>query len=144
MLLTKEDAISLRRFLEKSASNIDDDAEALTYRKLVEHWKTDTEYVVGDRVAVVENGSIVLYKCKSEHTSQENWKPSINTASLWVKIDEVHQGTLEDPIPYAGNMILEAGKYYIQDSIVYKCTRDSGNPLYNDLKDLINLYVEKV
>ena len=144
MLLTRENAISLRRFLEKSASNIVDDAEALTYRKLIEHWKTDTNYEVGDRVAVVEDGSIVLYKCKSEHTSQENWKPSINTASLWTRIDEIHRGTLDDPIPYSGNMILEKDKYYIQDNIIYKCIRDSVNPLYNDLKDLINLYVEKV
>ena len=144
MLLTKEDAISLRRFLEKSASNIDDDAEALTYRKLVEHWETDTKYAVGDRVAVVENGKIVLYKCINAHTSEDTRKPSINTASLWVKIDEVHQGTLEDPIPYSGNMVLEKDKYYVQDDIVYRCTRDSGNPLYNDLKDLINLYVEKI
>lgn len=144
MLLTRENAISLRRFLEKSASNIVDDAEALTYRKLIEHWKTDTNYEVGDRVAVVEDGSIVLYKCKSEHTSQESWKPSINAASLWVRIDEVHKGTLEDPIPYNGNMILEAGKYYKQYDVIYKCIQNSINALYNDLKDLINLYVEKV
>ena len=144
MLLTREDAISLRKFLEKSASNIKDDAEAVTYKKLVEHWKTDTKYEVGNRVAVVEDGKIIIYKCKSEHTSQENWKPSINTASLWIRIDEIHQGTLDDPIPYSGNMVLEKDKYYVQDDIVYKCTRDSINPLYNNLKDLINLYVEKV
>lgn len=144
MLLTREDAIILRKFLEKSASNIENDTEALIYKKIVEHWKTDTKYEVGNRVAVVEDGKIVLYKCKSEHTSQENWKPSINTASLWLKIDEVHKGTLDDSIPYSGNMILEKDKYYIQDGIIYKCTRDSINPLYNNLKDLINLYVEKV
>lgn len=144
MLLTREDAISLRKFLEKSVSNIENDTEALIYKKIVEHWKTDTKYEVGNRVAVVEDGKIVLYKCKSEHTSQENWKPSINTASLWLKIDEVHKGTLDDSIPYSGNMVLEKDKYYIQDGIIYKCTRDSINPLYNNLKDLINLYVEKV
>lgn len=144
MLLTREDAISLRKFLEKSVSNIENDTEALIYKKIVEHWKTDTKYEVGNRVAVVEDGKIVLYKCKSEHTSQENWKPSINTASLWLKIDEVHKGTLDDSIPYSGNMVLEKDKYYVQDDIVYKCTRDSINPLYNNLKDLINLYVEKV
>lgn len=144
MLLTREDAIILRKFLEKSASNIENDTEALIYKKIVEHWKTDTKYEVGNRVAVVEDGKIVLYKCKSEHTSQENWKPSINTASLWLKIDEVHKGTLDDSIPYSGNMVLEKDKYYIQDGIIYKCTRDSINPLYNNLKDLINLYVEKV
>lgn len=143
MLLTREDAVSLRKFLEKSVSNIENDTEALIYKKIVEHWKTDTKYEVGNRVAVVEDGKIVLYKCKSEHTSQENWKPSINTASLWLKIDEVHKGTLDDSIPYSGNMVLEKDKYYIQDGIIYKCTRDSINALYDDLKYLA-AYVEKV
>ena len=86
----------------------------------------------------------VLYKTLKKQTISSAYVPGVGTESLYVVVVEDHKGTLDDPIPYAGNMILEAGKYYIQDSIVYKCTRDSGNPLYNDLKDLINLYVEKV
>ena len=85
-----------------------------------------------------------LYKVIKPHTFSSAWVPGNGTESLYVRIDEVHKGTLDDPIPYAGNMILEKDKYYIQDNIIYKCTRDSVNPLYNDLKDLINLYVEKV
>ena len=85
-----------------------------------------------------------LYKVIKPHTFSSAWVPGVGTESLYVRIDEVYQGTLEDPIPYNGNMILEKDKYYIQDNVIYKCTRDSGNPLYNDLKDLINLYVEKV
>lgn len=33
-------------------------------------------------------------------------------------------------------------KYYIQNEIVYKCTRDSGNALQNDIIDLIGHYFE--
>lgn len=70
--------------------------------------------------------------------------PGVGTESLYMVVVEDHKGTLDDPIPYSGNMVLEKDKYYVQDDIVYKCTRDSINPLYNNLKDLINLYVEKV
>lgn len=86
----------------------------------------------------------VLYKTLKKQTISSTYVPGIGTESLYVVVVEDHKGTLDDPIPYAGNMILEKDKYYTQDGIIYKCTRDSGNPLYNDLKDLINLYVEKV
>lgn len=84
-----------------------------------------------------------LYKVIKPHTFSSAWVPGNGTESLYVRIDEVHQGTLDDPIPYAGNMILEKDKYYIQDGIIYKCTRDSINALYDDLKYLA-AYVEKV
>lgn len=47
-----------------------------------------------------------------------------------------------DPIPYSGNMALEAGRYYSQSGVVYLCTRDTVNPVYNALADLVGLYVE--
>lgn len=84
-----------------------------------------------------------LYKVIKPHTFSSAWVPGNGTESLYVRIDEVHQGTLDNPIPYAGNMILEKDKYYIQDGIIYKCTRDSINALYDDLKYLA-AYVEKV
>ena len=40
-------------------------------------------------------------------------------------------------------MALEAGKYYSQSGAVYLCTRDTVNPVYSDLADLVGLYVEK-
>jgi hypothetical protein len=51
---------------------------------------------------------------------------------------------MEDPIPYNGNMRLENGKYYIQDNVIYLCTRDTVNPVYNPLAELVGVYVEKV
>ena len=84
-----------------------------------------------------------LYKVIKPHTFSSAWVPGNGTESLYVRIDEVHKGTLEDPIPYNGNMILEAGKYYKQYDVIYKCTQNSINALYNDLKDLAG-FVEKV
>ena len=75
---------------------------------------------------------------------QENYPPGVGTESLYSEVCETHAGTLEDPIPYSGNMALESGKYYMQDGKVYRCTRDTGNPVYNALSELVGLYVEEV
>ena len=82
-----------------------------------------------------------LYRCLQAHTSQDDWTPAV-AASLWTVIDEAHAGTIEDPIPYSGNMALEHGKYYAQDSIIYLCTRDTGIAVHSALKDLVGHYVE--
>ena len=34
------------------------------------------------------------------------------------------------------------GEYYKQNDVVYYCIRDTGNPVYNNLSDLIDIYVE--
>ena len=74
----------------------------------------------------------------------ENQPPSIHTAALYEEINESDTGTLENPIPYSGNMELVKGKYYIQDNAVYLCTRSTDVPVQHNLKDLIGLYVTKV
>ena len=38
-------------------------------------------------------------------------------------------------------MALKAGKYYSQSGKTYLCNRDTGNPVYNALADLVGLYV---
>jgi len=47
-------------------------------------------------------------------------------------------------IPYSGNMALETGKYYNQSGKTYLCNRDTGNPVYNALAELVGLYVTEV
>ena len=116
-----------------------DDNTALRMVAFYPEWAADTEYTIGHKVQ--RNGK--LWRCRQAHTSQTGWEPE-NTASLWTEICESHAGTLEDPIPYSGNMALESGKYYSQDGKVYRCTRDTGNPVYNALSELVGLYVEEV
>ena len=74
----------------------------------------------------------------------ENQPPSIETASLYERIDVEHEGTLEDPIPYDQTMTVFNGKYYIEDGIIYKCIRDSGQPLYATCASLVGNYFERV
>ena len=136
--MTRAKAKQLRQLIEQLAVTLDDET-ALTGIELFPMWATDRAYAVGDKVQC--NGK--LWRCRQAHTSQTGWEPE-NTASLWTEICESHAGTLEDPIPYSGNMALESGKYYMQDGKVYRCTRDTGNPVYNALSELVGLYVEEV
>lgn len=79
---------------------------------------------------------------QSELTIQEHYPPGTGTESLYTRIDEQHDGTKYDPIPYDGNMALQSGKYYTQNNILYLCNRDTVNPVYNALAELVGLYVE--
>lgn len=83
---------------------------------------------------VIQNVPVVL----------ENQPPGIETASLYNAIDVEHAGTLEDPIPYDQTMTVHNGKYYVENDIIYKCTRDSGQPLYHTCESLIGHYFERV
>lgn len=86
-----------------------------------------------------------LYKVRQDiSTVLENQPTSIDTAALYEEIVESHDGTLEDPIPYNNNMALEEGKYYSQDGITYLCTRSTGQAVYNNLSDLVGIYVSLV
>ena len=136
--MTRGKAKQLRQLIEQLAVTLDDET-ALTGVELFPMWTIDRVYAVGDKVQ--RNGK--LWRCIQAHTSQTGWEPE-NAASLWTEICESHSGTLEDPIPYNGNMALESGKYYMQDGKIYRCTRDTGNPVYHALSDLVGLYVEKV
>ena len=115
-----------------------DDNTALRMVDFYPEWASGVSYTAEYKVK--RRGK--LWRCLQSHTSQAGWEPE-NAASLWTEICETHDGTIDDPIPYSGNMALESGKYYIQDGFVYRCTRDTINPVYNALADLIGLYVEK-
>lgn len=118
-----------------------DDNTALRMREFYPEWAPGTAYTVGYKVR--HNGA--LWRVRQEHTSQAGWEPgATGTESLWEQINETHDGTLDDPIPYSGNMALVAGLYYHQNYEIYRCIRDTGNPVYHNLADLVGQYVEIV
>ena len=84
-----------------------------------------------------------LYKTiPATHTFASQWVPGVGTESIYVRIDEQHDGSRYDPIPYDGNMELYAGKYYTQLGITYHCTRDTGTAVFQPLAELVGIYVE--
>lgn len=118
-----------------------DDQTALRMIAFYPEYEVDHQYKKDEKF--VSAGS--LFKVLQDHTSQSTWVPgATGTESLYTRIDEEHDGTKYDPIPYNGNMELKNGLYYSQDNVLYHCTRDTGNPVYNALSELVGIYVEVV
>lgn len=115
-------------------------SEALQVKDRYPEWETGINVKTNERCRVEG----VLWECIKEHTTQDNWKPSMATASLWKVVDEEHEGTIDDPIIYIPPMEIFKDKYYIQNGIKYKCTRNSEQPLTHDLSALVGLYVETI
>lgn len=103
-------------------------------------WKSEVEYKVGDRVRYNDN----LYRCILDHTSQQTWVPTAAPTLFEAVARPGEDGTLSNPITYVTGMELQQDKYYVQNDIIYHCTRSTGVPVYNTLHDLINIYVETV
>lgn len=116
-----------------------DDQTAYRMREFYPAWAAGQSYAVGYKL--LYGGS--LYKVIQAHTSQADWTPDVVPA-LFTRIDEQHDGSRYDPIPYNGNMAIESGKYYSQDGVTYRGTRDTVNPVYQPLAELVGLYVEAV
>lgn len=116
-----------------------DDATAYRMREFYPEWQEGQSYTVGYKL--LYGGE--LYKVIQAHTSQADWTPDAVPA-LFTRIDEQHDGSRYDPIPYTGNMELYAGQYYSQSGVTYRCTRATGTAVFNPLADLVGIYVEVV
>ena len=112
----------------KSATPVVDDATALIGKDLYPEWDSFDEgyqFTTGFRT----NCDGVLWKCITAHAKQANWRPSINTASLWTAINAGHAGTIDDPIPVPEALTsfeYEWGKYYLEGNTKYICDRQGG------------------
>lgn len=140
--LTESEALSL--LLKQQVNTLEvDDQTALRMVAYYPEWadligqtvdKADFRFTYGGK----------LYKTiPANHTFQADWVPGVGTEALYTRIDETHTGDQYDPIPYDGNMSLTAGLYYTQDGVTYLCTRDTINPVYNALSELVGIYVEE-
>lgn len=139
--LSMAEAAVCRQAISADANKVErTDEEALAVRSIYPHW----EDLIGQNAEVGFRFTCggKLFRVRTQHVFSEQWIPGDGTESLYTVIDESHAGTLEDPIPYEGNMELKQGLYYSQSGVVYLCTRDSGQPVTHALVDLVGLYVE--
>ena len=116
-----------------------DDNTALRMVEFYPEWTPNTAYTVG---FMVQRGG-KLWRTLQAHTSQIGWEPE-DAASLWEQVCRTYEGTEDDPIPYDGNMRLENGKYYIQNDVIYLCSRDTDYPVHHTLEELVGQYVERI
>lgn len=73
---------TMERYRQTAATSTDEGA--LKSPELFPVWNAQgVIYAAGDRVRYDD----LLYKCLTEHTSQESWAPNVSP-SLWVRIDD--------------------------------------------------------
>lgn len=124
--------------------------EMLAVKNLYPRWGEDIKegnFVTKGMKFLYTDGK--LYAVRQDHTILPHYYPSVNTAALYEEITPEYNengelGTLDNPIAYEGNMVLEKDKYYVQDNIIYACIRNTENPVYHNLSELVGLYVETI
>lgn len=138
-----DEALRMQPYIQKGAQTLDD-ADALAVKTIYPEWKN----LIGATVKLgykFRHGDKLYKTMQPEYTFVEIYEPgTTGTESLFEEINETHAGTIDNPIPYSGNMALEEGKYYIQNDVIYLCTRDTGIPVYAELSALVGMYVEEV
>lgn len=140
-----ENARKMRPIIEQAVQSLPDN-DALKTVMMYPTWeKLFEKSFVAEQTGYKFSYNGILYKTRQPgYTFVSHYVPGVGTESLFERIDETHVGTIDNPIPYGGNIALESGKYYAQDSVVYLCIRDTGNPVYHALADLVGIYVEEV
>lgn len=136
-----DNALKKRADMDKAGAMLTD-AQALTVPGIYRAWEGYIGAEIAAGVRITYGGE--LWRTVQAHTVQAIYPPSIDTASLYTRIEEAHAGTIDDPIPYNGNMELLAGLYYTQDGVMYHCTQSTGQPVYHALSALVGIYVEEV
>lgn len=116
--------------------------EALDYMAIIYPWDYYLDKVLTEGMMVTYEDK--PWRVRQTHTPLEVYPPSLATASLYEAIDKEHDGTLEDPIPYNPPMEIFIDKYYIENNEIYKCIRNSDTALSHSLKDLVDIYVNKI
>lgn len=114
--------------------------EALSVKQVYPTWESKINKTI--EAGYITQYNDELWKARQTHTALEIYPPSINTSSLYEKVEYIHEGTINDPIPYTPPMEIFKDKYYIEDNITYLCTRNSDVALSHNLKNLVGVYVE--
>lgn len=139
------EALEAARILSTMQAKDLPDEQAVEVKALYDEWETLSAASAKATVGLRFQYGGGLWKVVQEHTFAAEWKPD-EAHSLYTRIDEAHSGkTPEDAIPFQLNMEVFEGLYYTDlqtPGVVYRCTRDSGIPLYNWPHELVGHYFE--
>lgn len=117
------------------------DAQAATVPTLYPEWKAGIQVEPGDRYYRTPVETLYKVREGKGHTTQEGWEPE-NMADSWEVLDVEHTGTKDDPIPAKPNMQYFSGKYYLDEGLVYQCTRNTEIPISQMPHELVGIYFE--
>ena len=142
--MRKSEALRYRRHIETAVQSLPVN-KALEVPSLHPKWDAMIGKTVEEIGFRFSHGDKLYATKQPDYTFMAHWVPgATGTESLFEEVNETNAGTLDDPIPYDGNMALTSGLYYSQADVVYLCTRDTGNPVYHALSELVGVYVEVV
>lgn len=107
-----------------SAQTLDDN-EALKAKAIYSTWEElVSRGFTADKAGYKFTYGNALYKTVQNYqTFQAEWVPGEGTESIFTRIDEVHSGMIEDPIPAARNMEYIKGIYYLDGGKIYLMNR---------------------
>ena len=114
------------RLYVQKATDITDE-QALAMPDLFLTWAE--ALAAGNKLAentVLRDGSVLYRVVQSGGVTPLESQPPHGEGMLAVyrPIDQVHEGTKEDPIPFVYGMDTEEGKYYAYEGITYLCKQD--------------------
>lgn len=140
--MKRSKAIALRQQIENAAT-LQNDETALDskwmYPKFEDLVKAKEKVNKGFRFQYANK----LWRTEQpEYTFDGVYAPGPGTESLFSEVAKQGEGTRDNPIYYNNNMELYESKYYEQSGTVYYCFRSTGTPVYNNLADLVSIYVE--
>lgn len=141
--LTESEVFTLFAKQQINTLSVDDDT-SLRMKSYYPTWQelTATQFTAEKAGYKFTYGDDLYKTVKANQQFLDNWIPGQGTESIFERIDETHEGTKEDPIPYKVNMTVYADKYYTEDGILYRCIRDSDIPLQNKASELVGHYFE--
>lgn len=115
--------IAAKLYVQK-ATDIPDE-QALEIKDLFLTW--EEALAAGKELGAntVLNDGGQLYRVVQAVTPQSHQAPSsAGMLAVYRPIDQVHEGTKEDPVPFVYGMDTEEGKYYAYEGITYLCKQD--------------------
>lgn len=140
-----ENARRLRPIIERAMQSIDGQ-DALDAVGLYPAWEElcDIGFTAEKAGYKFSYGGKLYKTVQPGYTFVSHYAPGVGAEALFEQINETHDGSIHNPIPYSGNIALVNGLYYTQDGVMYLCNRDTGNPVYNALADLVGIFVEVI
>jgi hypothetical protein len=112
-----------------------DDATALRMREYYPDFDelVKRKYTAKDAGYKFRYGDILYKTAQPNIAFVAHYPPGVGMESMYTRIDETHDGSEYDPVPFASNMVLELGKYYTDGGVLYYCYNGSGNAVHGAL-----------
>ena len=130
----------IKSLLQGDVEKMDDKA-ALEKPALFPSWASQDGKELGAGKRVWFNGK--LYRVVKKHIVRADRAPSVYTTDLYAEVTAMAQGTKENPVMFQIGMSLQAGLYYKQHNVLYRCIAPVQNCQQN-LSAIKGRYVETV